>query len=257
MDNLKKVWHSICDVFTSIAKKPVLVIGFMILLSIALIFGGHYSPDSFNSLGVALSLVSAAITIFTGWFTYWAWFNTQELIARHQGKKLIIDSGDVIIAVSISHQTINIEQNIKESKKFYSDLGKIIDSDRPIDVGTNEDDGILTPNHKLINLVISGKGGLGRGFLIKGGTVPFSNKQQMSGFLNEFNDCMTVLYDTIARNNCKKIHLFISAPVEISGLIMPYFTNKYPVFMYHWESKENRYYYIGPADMRQNNSVAK
>ena len=80
--------------------------------------------------------------------------------------------------------------------------------------------------------------------------MPFSKKDELYSYLSEFTTSISWLYDAISNSGCQNIHMFISSPVELSAYVMPYFVNKINVLAYHWDPKEQKYFYLGPVDNR-------
>lgn len=191
----------------------------------------------------AVSVLSAVVTIATAVITYMAWSNTQKLIEARKMEKINANNGDIIVAISLDYQKTNVEKSIISSQ--IPELKELIEKGEPIETSGS---GNLIPSNRYIQL--SKTKMIRRGLLISGRDMPCANEDDLNEYIYEFRLISKKVHEIADTGECPNIHLFIAGPVELSGLFVPYFVNKKNVLTYHWDSKSQKYCYLGPIDNR-------
>ena len=222
-----------------ISNTKIVFSAFFILFVLYLIAVLFFGVPFIESLGV----ISGIVTILTAVVTYVIWLNTKKLIEKRKMEKISVNNGDVIVAISLSYQAKNIEQDIISSG--IPELQSIIDGGEPIDTGSSDN---LIPENKHIHLTKTRQ--INRGLLISGEAMPCANENELEDYIDEFRASSRRVYEIVSKGMCPNDHLFIYGPIELSGLFVPYFVNKMNVLTYHWDLKSKKYCYLGPIDNR-------
>jgi len=221
-------------------KDAILQVVGTVLFSILICALIYYliNPDWVGNVSNFLQIAGTVFAII-------AWNNTRILIKKRKRARVEVSSGDIILIVELAKG--NIEGDVKKYFESSNDISKGLGE---ITIQDSDTDILSDPNNKYMALVkpndYSGALCIRK---IQDMPTDESSSNAFDVYISEFRNCIKRFSQIVDDNPISKIHVFISAPGEMSAFIMPYFVNKKDVIMYR-HIKSGSYVPLGPVEER-------
>ena len=186
------------------------------------------------------SIVSSFLQYVTVILAMLAWNNTRKLLETREKTHYEVDENDVILTISLTNT--DVKKDVEDYLKMHPELSSI----SPIvskDLKNGDD---IFPTNKYMHMYINEINGA---FSIKKDETNNAMPDESEGikdYLDEFRRCIQKVHDTLAESSASKLHVFISAPIELSAFITSLFVNQKSVIMYRKVSGK-QYVQMGDA----------
>ncbi len=183
--------------------------------------------------------ISGVLQIATTVFAFIAWNNTRKLIEKRKKARVEIGSEDLILTISLA---ADIKKQVNE---YIAKKGLQL---KEIEVLESDNNVLFDSNNKYMLLEKSDS--LPRALCISKKNDMPKDELSCEEYIHEFRECIKKFNKIVIDNPVRKIHVFMSTPIEIPAFMMPYFVNKKDVIMYRYVKEENTYVSLGPVEER-------